>query len=158
MLKILMRTSVLVAASLAMATAAIATETHPCAVVVDPAKRLACYDTAFPPTSGAESLESRRERELKDFGLNQIQRRAGMPESQRVEIPDRIEAAVTAVRTLAEGERMVTLDNGQLWMLTEVTSQGFLKAGDRVVVRKAAVGTFMLVTPGRVALRAKRVQ
>ena len=158
MLKILMRTSVLVTASLAMATAAIAAETQPCAVVVDPAKRLACYDAAFPPTSGAESLESRRERELRDFGLNQIQRRASMPESQRVEIPDRIEAAVTAVRTLAEGERMVTLDNGQLWMLTEVTSSGHLVAGDRVVVRKAAVGTFMLVTPGRVALRAKRVQ
>lgn len=158
MLYILVRTGVLVAASMAMATTAIAAETHPCAAVIEPAKRLACYDAAFPPSSGAESLESRRERELKDFGLNQIQRRASLPETERVEIPDRIEAAVTAVRTLAEGERMVTLDNGQLWLLTEVTSKGHLVAGDRVVVRKGAVGTYMLVTPGRIALRAKRVQ
>ena len=157
MLKKLLRATVVLVG--ATATTAFAAESHRCAAIAEPAERLACYDAEFPPVTGAASLESRREQELRDFGLNQMQRREKLPESQRVQIPDRIEAAVVSVRRIAaSGERSVTLDNGQVWMLTEATSKGFLKAGDKVVVREAAMGTYMLVTPGRIALRAKRIQ
>ena len=158
MLKILICSAAMAVASLVMTTTVSAAESQQCAAVADPAERLACYDAAFPPLSGAASLEATREKDLKNFGLNQVQQRASVPENQRVALPDRIEAAVTAVRTLAEGARTVTLENGQVWLLPEVTSKGHLEAGDHVVIRKAAIGTFMLITPGRIALRAKRLQ
>ncbi len=157
MLMPLLRASVVLIA--ATATTAFAAETHRCAAIAEPAERLACYDAEFPPVTGAASLESRREQELRDFGLNQMQRREKLPVSQRVEIPDRVEATVASVRQIAaSGERSVTLDNGQVWMLTEASSKGSIKAGDKVVVREAAMGTYMLVTAGRLALRAKRIQ
>ena len=152
----LMRAGVLLVA--ATVSTAFAAESHRCAAIAEPAERLACYDAEFPPTVGAASLESLREKELKEFGLSQIQRRDNLPESQRASIPDRIEATVSSVRTLAAGERTVTLDNGQVWLLSEVTTKGQLATGDRVVIRRAAMATFMLITPGRIALRAKRLQ
>jgi hypothetical protein len=148
-------------AALSLAGSAIAAETHPCASVVDPNERLACYDAAFPPVANAraaETAEARRARQEREFGLSGTQKIARTPEAEREALPDRIEAAVTTIYSSPTGERIVTLDNGQLWMLTEVSSTGRLKSGDKVVVRKAAMGSFMLVTPSRIALRAKRIQ
>ena len=147
--------------SLTMATTVLAAESHPCASVVDPNERLACYDQAFPPAANAraaETAEAKRVRLTQEFGLSGVQKLAKEPVSEREARPDRIEAAIATIYSSPTGERIVTLDNGQLWMLTEVTSQGHLKTGDKVVVRKAAMGSFMLVTPSRIALRAKRLQ
>jgi hypothetical protein len=150
--------------SLSMAMAASAAESsatsHPCTTVVDPAERLACYDAAFPPVSGARSgaidVEAERARALKNFGLNKIQVNERQPQPLRDLEPERIEAKVVRVTSRATGERIVTLDNGQTWLLTEATSKGRLKPGDPVTVRTAALGTFMMVTPSRAALRARR--
>ena len=158
MLKVLICSTAMAVVSLVTTTTVSATEAPQCAAVADPTERLACYDAAFPPLSGAASLAASREKDLKNFGLNQTQQRASLPENLRAALPDRIEAAVTAVRTLAEGARTVTLDNEQVWLLPEVTSKGHLEAGDHIVIRKAAIGTFMLITPGKIALRAKRIQ
>jgi hypothetical protein len=135
---------------------------HACAAVTDPTQRLTCYDTAFPPVAGAKSgtvdLEAERERALREFGLNKVQLRVRDPERMREIAPDRIEAMVARVTNRPTGERVVTLDSGQIWLLTEVTSKGHLTSGDRVVIREAALGSFMLVTPKRVPLRAKRIK
>jgi hypothetical protein len=136
-------------------------QSHPCTTVVDPAERLACYDAAFPPASGVRSgavdVEAERARALKNFGLNKLQVNERQPQPLRDLEPERIEAKVVRVINRATGERAVTLDNGQTWLLTEVTSKGRLKPGDSVAVRTAALGTFMMVTPSRAALRAKRI-
>lgn len=147
---------------LAMSTDAAGAESsaqaHPCASVTDPAKRLPCYDAAFPPATDTADLESERERTLREFGLNQVQLREREPERMRDTSPDSIEATVSGVSYRQTGERVLTLDSGQVWMLTEVTSKGHLVAGDRVVIREAALGSYMLRTPGRVSLRARRIR
>lgn len=130
-------------------------KSHPCATVADPTERLACYDAAFPPAADAES---ERDRALREFGLNKAQLRVRDPERMRDVSPDRIEAGVARVDPRPTGERVVTLDSGQIWLLTEVTSKGQLRSGDRVVIRAAALGSYMLVTPGRVSLRARRIK
>ena len=155
--------SVVVALALAMTTGAMAAEpsAHACASVADPDKRLACYDAAFPPAAGARSgvdIEAERQQALKDFGLTKVQLQVRDPERMREVSPHQIEAAITRISSRPTGERVVTLDNGQVWLLTEVTSKGFMKIGDRVVVRLAALGSYMLMTPKRVALRARRIQ
>lgn len=136
--------------------------THPCTQVVDPGERLACYDAAFPPSADARKaavdIEAQREAALRDFGLNKMQLRESQPERMQVIAPDRIEAKVVRVHQTADGKRSVTLDNDQVWLLTEATSKGWLEDGDRVVIREAALGSYMLLTPSRIALRARRIR
>jgi len=91
-----------------------------------------------------------------EFGLNQAQLREQDPE--RDVALDRIEAKLVSLSRRRTGERVLTLDNGQIWLLTEVTSKGQLRVGDAVQIRTAALGSFMLITPARVPLRARRLQ
>jgi hypothetical protein len=153
--------SIVLSLTMTMAASAAESNSHPCTTVVDPGERLACYDAAFPPAAGVRSgaidVEAERAKALKNFGLNGAQINERQPSPLRDLAPERIEAKVVRVSNLAGGERIVTLDNGQAWMLTEVTSKGRLKPGDPVAVRTAALGTFMMVTPSKAALRAKRI-
>jgi len=155
----------LLALTLATPTAATAAvpsgHAHACATLRAPAERLACYDKAFPPAPDAQpgvDVKAEREKALRDFGLNKAQLRVRDPERMRDASPGQIEATVRRLSARATGERVVTLDNGQVWLLTEVTSRGHLVSGDRVVLREAALGSFMLLTPKRVPLRARRIQ
>ncbi len=131
---------------------------HACAAVTNASERLACYDAAFPPVPGAVDMASERERALKEFGLNKAQLRVRDPERMGVVAPDRIEASVARMTVRATGERVITLDSGQVWLLTEVTMKGPLRVGDRVMIREAALGSHMLLTPKNIALRARRIQ
>lgn len=136
-------------------------QSHRCAVVVEAGARLACYDAAFPPGTGVRipsgQAGAQHARALADFGLDERQLHARDPEAAE-RIPARIEARIASVTRRQTGERVVTLDNGQVWLLTEVSSRGRLDHGDPVVVRKAALGSYMLVTEGRLSLRARRVR
>lgn len=153
--------SVALTLALAAAAAESPAQSHRCTTVKDPAERLACYDAAFPPAAGARlgvDAQAEKEQALRDFGLTTVQLRERDPERMRDDSPGQIEGTVTRVASRPTGERLITLDSGQVWLLTEVTSRGHLKNGDRVVVREAALGSYMLLTPKRVALRARRIQ
>ena len=152
--------------SLVMFTGATAAESsaksHPCATVTDPTERLACYDADFPPAAGARSWavdrQAEKEKALQEFGLNKAQLRVREPDRMRETSPDQIQATVARVGSRPTGERVVTLENGQVWLLTEATSKGSLKSGDQVVIREAAMGSYMLLTSRRIPLRARRIQ
>ncbi len=135
-------------------------QSHACAAVLEADARLACYDKAFPPSAGAQSetvdLEVRRKQAVENYGFSERQLFERNPEQGKVD-PDHIRATVKGVAERSRGERVVTLENGQVWMLTEGTSRGRLRSGDQVTIRNAALGTYMLVTPSGIALRAKRL-
>lgn len=133
---------------------------HACATIVGSSERLACYDKAFPPVDGAVTAQSETEKRQKaagEFGLNRQQLLSRDPE-RREYTPDQIEAKVVKVVENASGQRVLTLDNGQSWLLTEVTSRGRLSDGDTVSIRSAALGSFLLFTSTRVPLRARRLR
>lgn len=140
------------------ASAAPQTATHACASVTAASERLACYDAAFPPVAGFVDMASEKERALNDFGLNKAQLRGRDPDRMKVVAPNRIEGEIARLSERSTGERVVTLKNGQIWLLTEVTMKGPLKIGDQVTIREAAMGSHMLLTPKNVALRARRIQ
>lgn len=157
--------AVLCALGMAMSSAPTAAappaQAQACTTVTDAAARLACYDAAFPPAAGVRpsvDIQAERDLALRNFGLNKAQLQERDPERMREISPERIEATITGISVRPTGERIVTLDSGQAWLLTEVTSKGHLKVADRVVVRTAALGSYMLMTPQRVALRARRIQ
>jgi len=128
------------------------TQAQACAGIAKPDARLACYDKAFPPSETAKTTDEVKPEA--QFGLSQHQLRERNPESSAT---TEIEAKITAVRIDGRGKRVVTLDNGHVWAILESNSKGFLKAGDQTSVRKASLGTFMLLSPAGVALRARRI-
>lgn len=149
------------ACSAVLASPSAAAQQHPCAATREAAARLACYDRAFPPAEGSSTelvdVEAQRELARKQFGLSGQQRRESDPGVEAVEV-GRVQARVTRIAVTAEGERVVTLDNDQSWRLIEDRANGRIEIGDTVVVRKAALGSFMLVTPHGLALRARRTR
>lgn len=130
---------------------------HPCASEPEPVRRLACYDAAFgAPRVDPEVVEKRA---VEEFGLRESEKRERDPmRAQAPEEAKRIEAVVSKLDYGANGERIVALDNGQVWVTTEAGMRGNINVGDRVAVRKAALGTHMLITAARVPLRVKRVR
>lgn len=141
--------------------------THPCAAVKNPEARLACFDAAFaaprehegrdksPPVTTAPQTAAEV---IADFGLTRAQLEARDPERGSEPRLERIEAKVEEIQYRSTGERIIKLDNGQVWLQTEVTVRGPLSIGDEVVIRRAALNSFHIVTPARVALRVRRIQ
>jgi len=89
---------------------------------------------------------------MQEFGLSgsELARRRGAQEnaSEGQEEPDRLDAAVAALSSRPRGERIVTLDNGQVWV--QKTPQYIsIKVGDQVTIRKGALRSYRLVAGGR---------
>ena len=140
-----------------MCVSVYAQATHPCATIRDAAGRLACYDRAFPPAGNAETLKGAAEREAdarRDFGLAAWQRADHEAAEANV---SRVDRKVAHVERIETGQRIVTMEGGETWLLTEAKSAGQLNEGDGVQIRKATFGTYMLVTPRKVELRARRI-
>lgn len=148
------------------AVAHAAGEPRECVSVVEDAARLACYDAAFgragsrspgaalPAISAAEAAAQAK----KDFGLSEADKRALDPERAGPMQPESITGNVTAVRKRPTGEWVVTLGNGQVWVQAESDTKAIIRVGDEVTVRKAALGSFVLVSANRVAMRVRRVK
>jgi hypothetical protein len=131
---------------------------HPCAVEADAKRRLACYDGAFGAPDTRIQVQAATAKAKEAFGLGAQEKREIHSDAVAPEDVDRIEGLITAVATVGRGERLITLDNKQQWLLVERTIRGPLRAGDRISIRKAALGTHKLITPAGMGLRAKRVR
>ncbi|APP79959.1 hypothetical protein ABQZ99_013180 [Xanthomonas hortorum pv. vitians] len=129
------------------------TPTHRCASVLEPLPRLACYDASFPPAQAVRAAEASRG--VREFGHSADEVSAAAV--ARRSSPAQLSATVLAVTYQADGTRTVSLDTQQRWALTEASSRGHLAEGDVIVLRKAAMGSYMLVTAAGVALRARRI-
>lgn len=133
--------------------------THACALVRDRNERLDCYDAAFGKPAGEADarLEPAAPATAEaNFGLTleQIDRRApggGVAKS------DRITSAVVALKRDRDGRFTVTLESGQVWVQSEIQSGATLAIGDPVAIRRAAMGSYLLVTPRGVATRVRRL-
>ncbi len=114
-----------------------------CTQIAAPVERLACYDSVFPPIVKGDV-------EAVGFGLS----------SKPVDKPEpvKLEAIVISFSTMRDGKRLITLDNGQVWRETESKPMIIIKKDMPVTVRGAAMGTYVLVISGNVALRVKRVK
>lgn len=130
---------------------------HACARVAEPAARLGCYDEAFPPPP--EVHEAAAAKAQGDFGLDRPRESLRNP-GQSVEEadPERIESRVVKVDYAHNGQRSFSLENGQVWRQSESRSIGHVRAGDVVQVRKALMGSYMLLTPDGVGLRVSRAR
>jgi hypothetical protein len=62
-------------------------------------------------------------------------------------------SSVTQVSRTANGRFIATLDNGQVWAQLERDTTAEVQVGDQVTVRKASLGSYMMVTRSGVRTR-----
>lgn len=91
------------------------------------------------------------------FGKNVVEVQKTVQEATGTKDIDRLESLVSKIRISASGKAIITLDNGQVW--TQVDSSRLrLSSYDRVVIRKASLGSFMLTKVGsKTTMRVKRI-
>lgn len=141
---------------------------HKCVTVADDAARLACYDRAFGRTPAAKAAPSAQATapvgstaptatgSASEFGLSEAQRQAKDP-ARAASSPESISAKAISVRWRKYGEFVVTLDNGQVWEQLEPMPSAVVKVGDSVTIKKGWLGSYMLVTAGRVGTKVRRI-
>lgn len=136
-----------------------ADEPQRCAALADDRARLACYDSIFgrPAAAAAPAAATAADPEA-DFGLTEAAKRAREPEESRERFPESISGMVAKVARQPAGELVLTLDNGQVWTQVQVDARARVAVGDTVTIKKAALGSHLLVTEDRYATRVRRVK
>jgi hypothetical protein len=154
------------------ATAAAATSNDDmarCAAIQAPDTRLSCYDTlahrppdkvspavvkaapvpaatAVQPPATVAAIAA----DPQNFGLTAVQQHTADlgPKSER--------AHISIVSSDQSGRTFVVLDSGQTW--TVMDSDGRLNSGDAVTIKRAALGSFLMLTPSNHSYRVRRVK
>jgi len=178
----LLQVFVLLAANLAVAVdAACVDDVQRCAKLTDDRARLECYDevarrlagtnaqpladasaaasgtatTANRPSSPSHVTAPPPAKPGADFGLSEAAKQARDPEKAK---QDSISAEVATIARRLTGEMVVTLADGQVWAQLDPDTRAKLKVGDTVTIRRAALGSYLLVTPSGMATRVKRLK
>lgn len=76
------------------------------------------------------------------------------PPADKPPEPSRMETKVLEVRADSRGA-VVQLDNGQTWALDD--GPVMLRAGDTIVIKRAALGSFLMTTPTSRVYRVRRL-
>jgi len=145
-----------------------------CSVIPDDRARWACYDEVFgkpvgavaqPPATAAGAPAGAASEQAAvpvnpqaDFGLSDAAKRARAPQAATASAPDSMSATVAKVSRRSTEEMVVTLSDGQVWIQIEPDARARLKVGDTVTIKRAALASYLLVTPSGIATRVKRLK
>jgi len=137
---------------------------YQCTSVTNDAERLICYDSAITSLRSAEAqgeivaVDRRRVEEVQreSFGFNLPNLSRLLPAAGDTEL-ENVETQVERVASAGEGRYRFILANGQRWTQAETRSVYNVRAGDTVTIRRAALGSYMLVSErGGAAHRVRR--
>lgn len=178
--RLALSTAILAACAAGVALAENPHTLEQCSAISNTAERLACYDRlagrapaseappsssaaaappAAAPVSAAPAAATAAPRVIttQDFGLSKLQKeRANGAANSPGEIKS-ITAQVTGFREGSDGRPRVLLDNGQAWEYEE-DGDALLAVGDSVTIRRASLGSFLLVTPAKRVHRVRRIR
>ena len=147
-------TGVCWALSPAPARAALPDELARCAAIAMSDARLACVDAlALSAAKPASAGQPAAEHPAPPFAEPPHARRAQdatVPQSIQVRI-ERVLGGRSATERVS-----VRLDNGQTWLLLEDGAE--LSPGDSITIKRAALGSFLLLTPSHRSYRVRRTE
>ena len=86
----------------------------------------------------------------KNFGLSAVQQHTADLG------PKSIAAHISIVSSNQAGQTFVVLDSGQTW--TVMDNDGRLASGDAVTIKRAALGSFLMVAPSNHSYRVRRIK
>lgn len=135
-----------------------------CTAISEDAARLACFDEATARLRNAQAegslvavdqgqLETLR-RESFGFSLPSI---ANLLPSRSEDVQEEVSVEVANVIRRGDGHSIFVMSDGQRWVLLESSAARNVRAGDTVRIRRAALGSFLLISSrGGAALRVRR--
>lgn len=137
-----------------------------CRTQTEDAARLRCYDGAISAlTSAAEQgkvmvvdQEDVRKTRRSLFGFNLPKLPFFQGDKSGAEAQEELTATIASVRSLPHGRWRLTLEDGAHWETLETS--GFIadpRVGNPVLIKRGALGGYMMRIAGQRALRAKRV-
>jgi hypothetical protein len=133
-----------------------------CRAIADPAQRLACYDRQSSAVATAIDkkdlvvIDKERATEARRsvFGFS-VPSFAGLLGGGDL---NQIEETVSAVGQNAEGGLIVKLADGSMWSQTDDTPVALEpRRGDKVVVKRGALGSYFVKVGGQPGFKAKRI-
>jgi hypothetical protein len=124
-----------------------------CATISDAVQRLACFDAAVAELREAETTgrivaidEGRAETiQRESFGFQLPNLNRILPTLRNENTVDAVQAAVTQTMARPEGRRAFVLSNDQVWVQLEPQRGGPIRVGDEVIIRRAALGSYLMV-------------
>ena len=157
---------------LALPAAAAQLDTHDllrCHAIAAGEQKLACYEALALAAQSEATTAAEPARQLKsppsaptvasaanpntqdNFGLNRRQ-----IEPRAAEGPAAIKSAVSQMTEDRVHNITVVLDNGQTWAFIEPEPR--LRPGDTVTIKRASLGSFLMLTPSRRSYRVERLK
>jgi hypothetical protein len=147
----------------------IVTEGRQCVAIADGARRLACFDGVFASAGAAATEAAAGARPAStaaipdanatgDFGLTEAQKQARNPDAVKVTGPKEVTGVVSSIDRRRTGEVVVTLDNGQVWVQSDMSTTLRVRAGSTVSITSGALGSYFLSGDGRPPVRVRRVK
>jgi hypothetical protein len=135
------------ATAAALAPAAVSAPAASPAAAAAPAAALAAPAAAAPqaPVSAATIAA-----DPKNFGLTPAQQHTADLG------PKSIAAHISIVSSDQLGRTLVVLDSGETW--TVMDNDGRLSSGDAVTIKRAALGSFLMMTPSNHSYRVRRIK
>lgn len=142
-----------------------------CRAVADNAARLACFDQQVGAMDAAAQRDevvvldkselNKTRKTLFGFSFPKLPFLGGDDkddnEKPREDGVTHIEAVIASVRSLGYGKWQIGLEDGAQWMTTEAITAREPKAGQKIELKRAAMGSFMGKVEGGRAVRMKRV-
>lgn len=145
-------------------------EINACRSIADPTQRLACFDrTAAALVNATRNREvvvldeqevKRTERSLFGFSLPKLSLfggggKDGKTDDARPSI-DQIESKITAMAQAGYGKWAFSLEDGSRWETIEMSTTLRPRVGDRIVIKRAALGSFRASIKGADLVRIRR--
>jgi hypothetical protein len=158
------RSTLALVLSLALPLGSVAAESsHPCAQVRDDSDRLACYDATFgkparsaTPVADASEVPARPVPAPVATPLLSVAPEKSVAKAEKEAAGPAIGAAtVTQVQRRVDGRLVVTLDNAQTWVQLERDAAIEVAVGDKITVRSAMFGSYILVTKSGLQTRVQ---
>lgn len=136
-----------------------------CRSIAEDAKRLACYDAAVAAMAKAEESgdllaidrEQRRTVRRQAFGLS-LPSFTLFDKGEKPEEANRISVTLARAFRNENGRWVLVLDDGAVWRQIDDTEMYDIppKAGQKAVIRRAALGSFMMKIEGQPSIRVHR--
>lgn len=133
-----------------------------CRKLADSAARLACFDASVAALAGAADTKQvlvvdratteKTKRGLFGLSLPKIKL---FGDNDDVDV-DRIESTITAVSSTRDGMAVFVLEDGARWKQTEGRDT-FAKAGQKIEVRRGAMGSYFARINGQAGVRVVRL-
>lgn len=142
-----------------------------CRTVTDNAARLACFDQQVGAMDAAAQRDevvvldkselNKTRKTLFGFSFPKLPFLGGgddeAGDKPQAEGVTHIDATIASVRSLGYGKWQIGLEDGAQWMTTEAMTARDPKPGQKIELKRAAMGSFMGKVEGGRAVRMKRV-